>query len=247
MTSTPCWSDHQTGKRRAETSTKHPRRSQRSGAGGQWRAGPGWHGWVTTCYRCPSGQMWGRRADHWAATRESRLLAVRAVLKEVTASSGSGWRQSRGQARGQSASVVGGRAHTAHAAEGRSVSYGRSGSARRGPPPDTLPTATRGHVIWTHAHAAGQSSEKETAKRLRKLIQRNRDPFVNGARAHYAGPLLSEPRPKKPRRYGVAPSRRVTRVVCRTLPGSGRAVHRRRGTWGTAQLFQQKKDMTIKT
>lgn len=79
--------------------------------------------------------MWGRRADHWAAAREPRLLAVRAVLKEVTASSGSGERQSRGQARGQSASVAGGRAHTAHAAEGRSVSYGRSGSAQRGPPP----------------------------------------------------------------------------------------------------------------
>lgn len=137
MTSTPRWSDHQTGKRRAETSTKHPRRSQGSGAGGQWRAGPGRRGWVTTCYRCPSGQMWGRRADHWAAAREPRLLAVRAVLKEVTASSGSGERQSRGQARGQSASVAGGCAHTAHAAEGRSVSYGRSGSAQRGPPRHT--------------------------------------------------------------------------------------------------------------
>lgn len=40
MTSTPRWSDHQTGKRRAETSPKHPRQSQGSGAGGQWRAGP---------------------------------------------------------------------------------------------------------------------------------------------------------------------------------------------------------------
>lgn len=167
MTSTPRWSDHQTGKRRAETSPKHPRRSQRSGAGGQWRAGPGWRGWVTTCYRCPSGQMWGRRADHWAAAREPRLLAVRAVLKEVTASSGSGERQSRGQARDQSASVAGGRAHTAHAAEGRSVSYGRSGSARRGPPPPThfqLPPAatSSGRTLTLQGNQARKKRQRDS-------------------------------------------------------------------------------------
>lgn len=81
------------------------------------------------------------------------------------------------------------------------------GVCTKRPPPPThdhfqLPPAatSSGRTLTLQGNHA-----RKKRQRLRKLIQRNRDPFVNGARAHYAGRLLSEPRPKKPRRYGVAP------------------------------------------